>query len=173
MSFETLYKKVSPRLKKIAHYYNGRGRFIDGDDLYQEMCAHLWNNYGSGIPEDVNESYIVKGCEFHLRNYLRKEREGVTLLSLERPIDEDGNALRDLLPDTKETPDVMANRHLTIETIRNNGFSDKEKEVFLLLLEGYTLREIGGRMKISHVMVSKHKKKILKRWDREYGSGRS
>jgi len=44
----------------------------------------------------------------------------------------------------------------------NNGFSKREKDVFGLLLEGYTVREAGGKLGISHVMVVKLKNKIIK-----------
>ena len=90
MDFETLFKKTSPRLKRIARSYNGRSFFIDEWDLYQEMFIHLWNNFKDGAPAGMNEAYIVKGCEFHILNYIRKEREKATIVSLEEPLNEDG-----------------------------------------------------------------------------------
>jgi DNA-binding CsgD family transcriptional regulator len=43
----------------------------------------------------------------------------------------------------------------------NNGFSKREKDVFGLLLEGYTVREAGEKLGISHVMVVKLKNRLI------------
>ena len=163
MDFDTLFEKISPRLKRIARNHNNHGSFIDEDDLYQEMCIHLWIKFKDGVPDGINEAYIVRGCEFHILNYLRKEREKVTILSLEEPVNEDGGTLGDILPDTKELPDRYIDRRLTIEEIRGNGFTPREKEVFSLLLNGLTVREAGKELGISHVMVVKLKKRIIKK----------
>jgi len=50
MDFEGLLGKISPRLKRIATKRNGHGSFIDKEDLYQEMCIYLWENYREGQP---------------------------------------------------------------------------------------------------------------------------
>ncbi|MCG2713363.1 MAG: sigma-70 family RNA polymerase sigma factor [Candidatus Omnitrophica bacterium] len=164
MDFETLLKKISPRLKRIAKSRNGHGFFIDKEDLYQEMCIHLWNHFKDGVPAGINDAYIVKGCKFHILNYLRKEREKARIVSLEAPINEYGGTLKDILPDTKEPLDKIIDRHLVIEDIKNNGFTKREKEVFSFILGGYTVRETGKKLDISHVMVVKYKQRIMKKW---------
>lgn len=163
MDFEKLYERIKPRLKKIARWHNGHGRFIDGDDLYQEMCAHLWNAYKDGIPDGINDAYIVKGCEFHVLNYIRKQREKASIISLEQPIGEEGDKVGDIIPDDAEPLEYTAEKNIAIEEIRNNGFSEKEKAVFSLLAEGRTAREAGARLGISHVMVLKYKKNLINR----------
>jgi len=90
MSFNELYERIYPRLKKISSFYNGRGYSFDGDDLYQEMAIHLWNNFKNGVPEGLNDTYIIRGCEFHILNYMRKEKEKAYKISLEAPINENG-----------------------------------------------------------------------------------
>ncbi|MCK4249206.1 MAG: sigma-70 family RNA polymerase sigma factor, partial [Candidatus Omnitrophica bacterium] len=156
MNFETLLKKISPKLKKIAGNRSSRGFFIDEEDLFQEMCCYLWIKFKEGIPLNINESYIIKGCDFHILNYLRTKREKARFLSFEQPIDdENGYTLKDVLADKGEPLDVSLDRKLTIEHIKNNGFSNREKEVFSLLLEGYTTREAGRKLGISHVMIIK------------------
>jgi len=167
MDFETLLKKISPRLKTMTKSRNGHSLFIDQDDLYQEMCIHLWNNFKGGAPDGINEAYIVRGCEFHLLNYLRKEREKATIVSLEEPINEEGNTLEDILQGRGEALDNCIDRELTLEDIRNNGLSKREEDVLSLLMESYTVREIGVRLGISHVMVVKLKKRIIKKWQRK------
>lgn len=167
MNFETLLKRISPRLKKIARNHNGHGFFIDEEDLYQEMCLYLWNNFKNGIPPGINDAYIVKGCEFHILNYLRREREKAIIVSLEEPLNEDGYTLKNVLPDTEEPLEKILDKGLTIEDIKNNAITKKEKEVFSLILGGYTVREIGEKLDISHVMVIKYKQRIINKWWRK------
>jgi len=163
MDFETLFKEISPKLKRIARNHNGHGFFIGEEDLYQEMCIHLWNNFKGGLPDGLNEAYVVKSCEFHILNYLRKNNTKAIIVSLEKPINDDGYTLGDILPDGGESLDKCIDRNLTMDKISNNGLTKKEKVVFLLLLAGYTVREIGKEMGISHVMVVKRKKKIIEK----------
>lgn len=167
MDFEILLKKISPRLRRIAKSRNGHGSFIDKEDLYQEMCIHLWNHFKDGVPAGLNGFYIARGCEFHILNYLRREREKATILSLEKPLNEEGYTLKDILPDTKEPLDSYVDRKITLSEIKNNGITKREKEVFSFILEGYTVREIGKKLGISHVMVIKYKQRIIKKWRRK------
>ena len=162
MNFDELYKKINPKLKRIAKKHNGHGLFIDEDDLYQEMCMYLLDHYKSGMPEDVNESYIAKGCEFHILNYIRKNRCKASIVSLEQPLNDNGDTAGDIITDTAKPADELLDKEIIVEEIRNNGFSKKEKAVFFLLAEGRTAREVGERLHISHVMVLKYKKKLIK-----------
>jgi len=163
MEFETLYKKLSPRLKSISSFYGRRGYSFDKDDLYQEMTSHLWDKFKLGVPEGLNDTYIIKGCEFHILNYMRKEREKIHRVSLEEPLNERGDTLRETLPANSMSLDVSVDRKMLVDHVMNNGFSKKEKEAFGFLLEGYTVRETGQRLGISHVMVVKIKNKIISR----------
>jgi RNA polymerase sigma factor (sigma-70 family) len=164
MDFQTLFRKISPVLKQIARSYKTKETSFDADDLYQEMCIHLWNNFKYGLSSDMNVTYIIKGCVFHILNFLRKERRKVVVLSLEDPVNENGDTLRDVIPDKREPLDKGIDRHLTIEEIRSNGFTRREKEVFALLLKGYTTREVGQQLGISHVRVVRLKQRIVRKW---------
>ena len=161
MSFNELYERIYPRLKKISSFYNGRGYSFDGDDLYQEMAIHLWNNFKNGVPEGLNDTYIIKGCEFHILNYMRKQKEKVYKISMEEPINENGDTLKENLPSGAESLDRTVDKRMLVDYIMNNGFSKREKDVFELLLEGYTVREAGGKLGISHVMVVKLKNRLI------------
>lgn len=167
MDFETLYKRISPRLKRIAQSRNGHGFFIGKEDLYQEMCIYLWNNFKDGVPAGINDAYIIRGCEFHILNYLRKEKEKAIIFSLEEPVNDNGDTLKDILPNRNEPLDKHADKKMVFDYIKNNGFSKQEKEVFSLLSAGYTTREIGKKLGISHVMVVKCKKRIINKWQRK------
>jgi RNA polymerase sigma factor (sigma-70 family) len=162
MGFGELYDRVSPRLKRIAGFYNGRGYTFDKDDLFQEMSGHLWNNFKDGAPEGLKDTYIIKGCEFHILNYMRKQREKIYKVSLEAPINENGDTLKENIADGQESLDKKVDKKMLVDYIMNNGFSKREKEVFGLLLEGYTVREAGKKIGISHVMVVKLKNRLIK-----------
>ena len=168
MNFYTLYEKINPRLKKIAKRYNGHSLFIDEDDLHQEMCIHLWDKYKDGAPVGINEAYIIKGCEFHILNYLRTHRNKVSIVSTEQPINENGDTIEDVLRDQRDPVTDVVDRKDKIDYIKNNGSSEKEKVVFLLLLEGKTVRGIGKEIGISHVMVLKYKKNLIKKYKEGY-----
>ena len=171
MFFKILHEKVKSRLKMIARKHSRRLLSADEDDLYQEMCIHLWDKFKNGVPEGINESYIVRGCEFHLLNYLRKGKEAMTVVSLEEPISEDGSTLKDLLPEEREPVDSYVERKIVIEEIKKNGFTKREKEVFSFLLDGYTVRETGKALGISHVMVVKFKRRIVEKWQKKHSAG--
>lgn len=83
MGFEELIKKLSPKLTRITYRLNGRFSFFNHEDLYQESLIHLWLKFKQGDLSDKTESYILQGCYFHLKNYIRKNCNKVKLLSLE------------------------------------------------------------------------------------------
>lgn len=161
MKFEELYKRISPRLKRMAGFYKRRGYSFDGDDLYQEMVSYLWDKFKDGVPEGINDAYIIKGCEFSILNYMRKEKEKIYKVSLEEPINEKGDTLRESLPSNAESLDRIVDKKMLVDYIMNNGFSRREKDVFGILLEGYTVREAGEKLGISHVMVVKLKNRLI------------
>ena len=164
MDFDTLLKRVAPGLKRIARNHNGHGFFIDEDDLYQEMCIYLWDRFRKGACEGVSDSYIVRGCELHVLNVLRKSRRKTVVLSLEEPVGEDGAVLEDNLCSGEEPSDVPVKRRLAVdEAMRESGLTQRERQVFSLLLKGYTVREVGTQVGISHVMVVKIKRRVAEK----------
>lgn len=168
MDFKTLYEKISPHLKRIAQSHKPASSFIDIDDLYQEMCMHLWNNFKDGVPANINIAYVIKGCQFHILNYIRKKRDKAVMISLENAIQNDQSSLMRILPNRREEEiDIRMDRIIAIDYIKNNGFTKREKDVFLLLLQGHTVREVGKKLGISHVMVLRYKQSLTKKWQRK------
>lgn len=165
MDFKTLYERIAPKLKMLARKYCGYEATISMDDLYQEMCAHLWNNFKDGVPQDLNDSYIIKGCEFHILNFLRMNREKQNILRLDEPVnDEDEFTLKDTLLDGSLPLFESVNNKMIFDEIKTNGYSKQEKDVFSLLLDGHTVREAGKRLGVSHVMIVKIKNRLIKKW---------
>lgn len=163
IDFERLLGDLSPQLKRIARRINGYSRFIDEDDLFQEMCIYLWEKWEQGEIEGKTESYILQGCWFYLKNYLRIINDKDEIISLDEQIDDEGMTLGEIIPDNSQTFDELVDVKLLVEKITTDGLTKREKEVFYLCLEGYTLRKIGERLRISFVRVFKVKKNISKK----------
>ena len=165
MLYNAILQRISSRLKAIAHKYTGYSMFIDSDDLFQEMSLHLWDRYQKGEIAGKNDSYLIQSCKFHILNYLRKNKSGVLLVSIDELMSEDGTTtLKDTIPDAKAQPvSSTVSNEMQVEAIEDSGVSDKEKTIMTLLSEGHTVREIGKKLGISHVMVIKYKKKIAAR----------
>ncbi len=128
---------------------------------------HLWNNFKHGLPEGINLTYVIRGCLFHMLNYLRKQRQGACLISLDKPVNEEGGTLGDVLPDEHKSSHSYVDARITIGDIKNNGFTRREKQVFCLLLCDYTTREIGRKLGISHVRVTKIKNRLVEKWQKK------
>ena len=163
MVFESLVKKISPTLKRITYRLNGHFSFFNDEDLYQEALMHLWLDFKEGKLRDKTDSYILQGCYFHLKNYIRKNYNKANLVSLENSTNAEGEVfdLDNILSlEGSESHFEVIHCRMLIEQINNNGLTKREKEVFCLALEGLTTREIGSRLGISHVRVVKLKGKI-------------
>lgn len=172
MDFRILLERITPVLKYIARKHLLCG-FYNEEDLYQEMCLYLWQYYKNGLPIGINESYAIKGCEFHIQNFLRKGRPKVILSSIDELISSDGLTLGDILEDKKENFSSKMENKITIDEIKSIGLTEREQSVLSRLLKGYTVREIAKEMEISHVMVIKYKKRIIKKWRKKKNSTNS
>ncbi len=159
MTFEALVEKISPTLKRITRKLNRHFTAFNEEDLYQEALLRLWLDLKAGKFSDKTDSYILQGCYFHLKNYIRTKKPRRTMLSLDALADEEagvGSRQALYLQDEKYNH-YREDLHckLLAETIRNNGLGQREKDVLFLYAEGLTVREIGRRMGISHVSVIK------------------
>jgi RNA polymerase sigma factor (sigma-70 family) len=164
MFFETLAARLSPTLKRITRKLNGHCSFIDDQDLFQEALLHLWTRFSSGDLTGKTDSYMLQGCYYHLRNYIRKNRDSAALLSLGLANADDGRNLEETLmaPDISFFDEVEGG--LQVEAIIESGMSQREKEGLGFSLEGMTTREIGLRLGVSHVSVVKTRNRIKRRY---------
>ncbi len=166
MDFRILLERIKPALKAVARKHVLYG-FFEPEDLYQEMCLFLWGRFSGGMPIGMNEAYIIKACEFHILNYMRKGRPKAYISSIDEAITPEGLKLEDVLADKRTLYLSDAEENVSIDDIKNMGLTENEKKVFSLLLDGNTVREAAEKLGISHVMVLKHKKKIIEKWQKK------
>jgi len=161
MTFEGLVKKISPTLKRITYKLNGHFSFFNEEDLFQEALLRLWLDFRSGKLDDKTDSYILQGCYFHLKNYLRKTQDKARLVSIDTLVAEEGLNLEDMLASDGPLPACNdLDEGMLAERMKGFGLAGREKDILSLSMEGLTVREIGNRLGISHVMVVKIKTKI-------------
>src|SRR5690606_16186763 len=103
---------------------------------------------------------ILQGCYFHLRNYLRKVQDKAIVLSLNTGAGGDSSRLEDVL--ATDGAGVFENLESSIDVEAGEAkyFTDREKTVLSLIMEGMSMREIGAKIGISHVMVLKIRNRI-------------
>lgn len=160
MSFEMLVKRISPTVKRIAHKLNGHYTFFNDEDLFQEAMVHLWVDFRKGILFDKTDSYILQGCYYHLKNYIRKTKDNAILISLSEPVGEDGAAMEDILPGDDINQQAYLESKVEIGNAEDKCLTKREKEVLYYFMEGMSMREIGKKIGTSHVMVLKIRNRI-------------
>ena len=166
MSYEKLVKKIAPKLKRITYKLGRYLSFCAQDDLYQEALIYLWEEFCEGRLFDKTDSYILQGCYFHLKNYIRKNVDKAKLVSIDFGYgDEEGQDTVDEVLHLKSPDSLFDDVYckMLIEQINNNGLTIREKQVFNFALKGLTVREIGGRLGISHVRVVKLRHSIAEK----------
>lgn len=164
--FENLIKRLSPTLRRISHRLNGHFTFFNDDDLCQEALTHLWVAHQEGVLSNKTDSYILQGCYFHLKNYIRTSMDRVTFASLETPIDDDGTMLEEIIASPDPSSAEQLENKMLYEEVQGNNLNERETGIINMCMEGLTTREIGKRLGISHVAVIKLRKKIRLKCER-------
>lgn len=161
--FEQIRKRLSPAIRGISHRANGRFTFFSDEDLCQEALTHLWVSFQNGKLEDKTDSYILQGCYYYIKNYIRTTADKAKLVSMEIPIDDGNTMIKDMIISQKESACSDSEEKDLMESADIYGLSEREKEIVRLSLEGLTTREIGLKLKVSHVSVVKMKKGIRRK----------
>ncbi len=169
MFFEMLVERISPTLERITQKLNGRFSFMDHDDLFQEALLHLWVDYQAGRLDDKTDSYVLQGCYFHLKNYIRTVQDKAPIVSLATLQDEEGTSLEELLEGDEIAAFDYVDGKMQVEALLDAGMTEREREVLGLTMEGVTTREIGSMLGISHVSVVKIRNRIRQRWQQVHG----
>lgn len=162
-TFESYVKRLSPKIKSISRRLNGHFTFFNDDDLCQEALIHLWLLSRDGKLDDKTDSYILQGCYYHLKNYIRTSLDKMNAVSLENPVDEYGTLLKDLIESQDAATINDMEERILLDFIERDKLNDREKGVLDFVIAGLTTREIGAKLNISHVAVIKIKKRIKDR----------
>lgn len=157
---------IQYQLKAIIRKMNIDHQYIDSDDLYQEALLYLWQENERGGLNDKNDSYILQGSYYYLKNYLRKKLKTYSRSANRINGDMIGRGEEDQEGSISNSPFC---NHQKIEEYLfydefNRNLSLKEKRLLHLRIRGLTNREIGRELGISHTMVSKMRKKLMDKY---------
>jgi RNA polymerase sigma factor (sigma-70 family) len=169
MKFQELIDRLGPRLKMIARKLDGKYTSFNNEDLYQEAILHLYHKFKKRELFDKTDSFILQGCSYFLKNYIRTVYKKIDQNSVSIDASCNGEQdckLEEVLPSlTRKQVLSSIDANLLAEDVLGL-LSSKEQRVFQLKLEGLSLREIGRRLGLSHVAVLKIKKKIREKCKR-------
>lgn len=161
MLFEELYEELTPGLKKLVNVIGPRPSYLGWEDLYQEGLLHLWQLWQAGEIDGNTRGYLLRSCYFHLKNFLRCQNSKLEISTFTVEL-----GLTDFLMNKSDVSPNLAEKienKLIAEAVLKNDLTSREKEVFRLLCEDLTMREIGKRLGISHVRVVKIRENIRRK----------
>jgi DNA-directed RNA polymerase specialized sigma24 family protein len=138
---------------------NGHHAYFDEEDLYQEALTHLWGAFRKGSIDDKRDSYILQGCYYHLKNHLRKVRENAVFVSLNDARGGKTASPGGMKPPTNPRPSRVLRTKEVPGDRRRMQFGPGPPGAELLM-EDLSVREVGTRLGISHVMVLKIRNRI-------------
>ncbi len=112
------------------------------------LSMHLEKEYVKGVLEAGADGYLVKNCTYHqLTDAIQSVYSGKKYLS-------------------QDITDQVISGYLTPSSLIANDYeklSDREKEIFLMITEGKSTREISETLFISVKTVNTHKQNILEK----------
>lgn len=158
---------IKYQLKAIIHKLNIQYQYIDIDDLFQEALLYLWQQNENGKLNNKNDSYILQGCYYYLKNYIRKYVQS-NYKQIERDyhynsLEKDQEVKENLKFQNRNPLNSTLDEYLYYNEF-NKDLSIKEKALLSLRMRGLTTREIGRELGISHTMVIKIRKKMQRKY---------
>jgi len=130
-------------------------------DLLQEALIHLWLTETRRPGQ--TESWYLQSCKFHLLHYLASgrsidsaKRRG-SQLHFESDGEDGAGFIEGAEPDNSVIGSVSAREIISLLSPR---LQPQEKAVLGCLADGLGPREIGRKLKVSHTMVIKHRRRI-------------
>ncbi len=160
-----IINSIKYQLKAIIRKININCQYIDSDDLYQEILLYLWLEKEKGQLKNKNDSYILQGCYYFLKNYIRKNIKTVAVSKQPYPSREE---MSYGMKEATELATKSDNKYFLDEYLYLDEFSKqlsmREKILLDFLIKGLTNREIAKKLGVSHAMVAKIRKKIKQKY---------
>jgi DNA-binding CsgD family transcriptional regulator len=85
-------------------------------------------------------------------------------LSINTGVGEDGAKLEDILTVDGITAFDYLESKIDVEAREDKYLTDREKTILSFIMEGMSMREVGAKLGISHVMVLKIRNKIKEKY---------
>ena len=162
-----IINRLRYQLKAIIRKLNIKYQYIDSEDLYQEVLLYLWQQNENGKLKDKNDSYILQGSYYHLKNHIRK-----SIKSEYKQINH--SYYQNITEENREYNDhrQLNYQHSTYHSLDeylyydefNTDLSIKERALLGLRMRGLSNREIGKELGVSHTMVSKMRRKMIEKY---------
>src|SRR5438552_6204583 len=131
------------------------------DDLLQESLIHLWL-METRRPAQT-KSWYLQSCKFHLLHYLASGRsiDSAKRRCSQMQMSEENESREDFLEQADSGNSVFGwVSARDIISLLSPQLLPQEKAVLDCFADGLGPREIGRRLKMSHTMVIKHRRKI-------------
>ncbi|MBD3264847.1 MAG: sigma-70 family RNA polymerase sigma factor [Candidatus Omnitrophica bacterium] len=161
MDFNELLTRLEPKLKSITRRLDYRFRTFGQEDLFQEALIHLWEKNRDEELCGKTESFILQGCCFYLKNYIRKSNKSIDKMSVfGESFDYPGGKAIGGHPAANNESFVNSLDNVSLRDSIFKILGKRERKVAVYIMKGLSSREIGSILNISHVMVLKIKKNI-------------
>ncbi len=132
------------------------------EDLLQEALIHLWLSEANRPGQ--TRSWYLQSCKYHLLHYLASGRsiDSAKRRGGQLVIGDGTETEHQQLIDEGDTGNSVLN-HVSARDIISQlspRLQPREKDVLDCFADGLGPREIGRKLKMSHTMVIKHRRKI-------------
>jgi len=137
------------------------------EDLLQEALVHIWLTE-VGRPSQT-KSWYLQSCKYHLLHYLASGRsvDSAKRRNNQLEWERDSYDLDGLVDENKADNSVFTwVSARDIVSLLSSQLSGQEKAVLDCFAEGLGPREIGRKLRMSHTMVIKHRRKIATLFNR-------
>jgi DNA-directed RNA polymerase specialized sigma24 family protein len=137
------------------------------EDLLQEALVHLWLTE-VGRPSQT-KSWYLQSCKYHLLHYLASGRSVDSAKRRNNQLDWEGSSydLDGMVDENKADNSVFTwVSARDIVSLLSSQLTGPEKAVLDCFAEGLGPREIGRKLRMSHTMVIKHRRKIATLFNR-------